>query len=120
MKLIDKILKRFGYVKESQVSQDLDFILDLFGIKSVNDVRIQSQAFSELSKAVCVSPVLKAGMKEMAVKFRDGNATTLQDKIDDIMVREGLAGQFEELDKPTRQKIFAEAWGVTQRTRIEE
>jgi exopolysaccharide biosynthesis protein len=48
MKLINKILKKFGYVHESKTQQDLDYVLHLFNIESLDELKVKSAAFAEL------------------------------------------------------------------------
>lgn len=108
MKLIDNILKKFGYVKESQgAAADLDFVLNLFNIKSVEELRLQKADF----KILCGTIMQRDGIgnKDKIVARQELNAgeiSSLQDKIETLMLEEGFSCKFEDLPKKKRQELF--------------
>lgn len=110
MKLIDKVFRVFGYVRADRVQADLDFVLDLFNIKSIEELRLQKADFKILSDLLMDGRGLTNRDKiQVRKELNAGEFTSLQDKIEDLMAEQGFTCKFEDLPKKKRQEIFIAA-----------
>jgi hypothetical protein len=117
MKLIDKMFRVFGYVRADRVQADLDFVLDLFNIKSIEELRLQKADFKILSDVLMDGRGVSNRDKiQIRKELNAGEFTSLQDKIEDLMAIEGFTCKFEDLPKKKRQEIFMNACNTTDDT----